>query len=102
MYLGDLDQEELAARSAKVEQELEDLGRNLTKSQSLYQIDQRAEECIKRFRGAHNKPARKRIAKVLFSVPRHQHQILPFYSRFAAIISTYYAEVGTELIRMLD
>ena len=44
----------------------------------------------------------KRIAKVLFNVPRHQHQILPFYSRFAAIVNTYHPEVGTELIRMLD
>ena len=102
MYLGEGDEEELAARSAKAEQELEDLGRNLTKSQSLYQIDQRAEECIKRFRGAHYRAARKRIASALFNVPRHQHQILPFYSRFAAIISTYHPEVGAELIRMLD
>ena len=102
VYLGEGDEEELAARSAKAEQELEDLGKNLTKSQSLYQIDQRAEECIKRFRGAHYRAARKRIAKVLFNVPRHQHQILPFYSRFATIVNTYHPEVGTELIRMLD
>ena len=98
----EIDEEELAARSAKIEQELDDLGRMLTKSQSLQQIDQRAEECIKRFRGTHNRSARKRIAKILFNVPRHQHQILPFYSRFAATINTYYPEVGIELIRMLD
>ena len=49
-YVDDADEAEIAARSTKVEQELEGLGRNLTKSQSLHQIDQRAEETIKAFR----------------------------------------------------
>ena len=39
IYLGEVDEEEAAARSAKAEQDLEDLGRNLTKSQSSHQID---------------------------------------------------------------
>ena len=49
-YVDDADEAEIAARSTKAEQELEGLGRNLTKSQSLHQIDQRAEETIKAFR----------------------------------------------------
>ena len=39
IYAGEEDEEELAARTAKAEHDLEDLGKNLTKSQSLYQID---------------------------------------------------------------
>jgi len=37
----------------------------------------------------------------LFGVPRTQHQLLPFYARFTAILSQYYPEIGVELLKML-
>lgn len=43
----------------------------MTKSQSKDQIDQRAEECIKRFKGAYSKQIRRNLAYILFSVPNH-------------------------------
>ena len=78
----------------KAEQELDEMNRLLSKSQSKDQIDQRAEECIKKFKGVYYKTTRKNLAYVLFNVPSHMQQLLPFYGRFAAIMNNYYAELG--------
>lgn len=34
---------------------------------------------------------------MLFNVQPHMQQLLPFYSRFTAILNTYYPEIGQEL-----
>jgi hypothetical protein len=39
---------------------------------------------------------------MLFAVPRTQHQLIPFYARFTAIINQYFPEVALELVKMLE
>lgn len=78
----------------KADHELDEMSRLLNKSQSKDQIDQRAEECIKKFKGAYFRHSRRKLAHVLFNVQSHMLQLLPFYSRFATIMNTYYPEIG--------
>ena len=53
------------------EQALNELTRLLNKSQSKVQIDQRSEECIKRFKGVYFKQTRRNLAYILYTVPGH-------------------------------
>jgi regulator of nonsense transcripts 2 len=94
----------MSEASKLAEAQFEELGKRIVKSQSKDQIDQRSEECIKRFSGPQNfaKVIRKRVAKMLFAVPRTQHQLIPFYARFTATINQYFPDVAAELVKMLE
>jgi hypothetical protein len=46
-----VDDQQIVDAGKKAEAQFEDLSKKLAKSQSKDQIDQRAEECIKRFSG---------------------------------------------------
>ena len=50
----------------------------------------------------HSKAARKRMAKSLYDVPRSQTALVPFYARFAAVVSQYYRDLGQELVSLLE
>jgi len=47
------------------------------------------------------KQTRRNLAYVLFNVPAHMQQLLPFYARFAATLAQYFTEVGSELVHCL-
>jgi UDP-N-acetylglucosamine transferase subunit ALG13 len=78
----------------KTETDMDDFTKKLQKSQSRDLIDSRAEELIKQFGENQHKPLRKRLIKFIFNVPASQHQLLPFYSRFTAIICRSYPEIA--------
>ena len=63
--LDGVSEEQLNDMTIKAEQELDEMNRLLSKSQSKDQIDQRAEECIKKFKGVYYKTTRKNLAYVL-------------------------------------
>jgi len=86
---------------AEAELALKEFSRLLNKSQSKDQIDQRSEECIKRFKGVYYRQTRRNLAYILFTVPSHMQQLLPFYGRFAATLNQYFSEVGSELVSLL-
>ena len=85
----------------QAELELDDMAQKLIKSQSKDQIDQRAEECIKKFKGIYYRQSRRSLARILFNVQSHMQQLLPFYARFASIMNTYYPEFGAEMVNLL-
>lgn len=49
-----------------------------------------------------NKNARKRLAKALFLVPRNRFDLLPYYSRMAAIVDRIWSEVTSPLVTELE
>jgi hypothetical protein len=84
------------------------MAKMLQKSQSKDQIDERATEFLKHFgiSSAHSqsvsgKGGRKRMAKILFDVPRSQIVLIPFYARFTAVVSQYFRDLGQELVTLL-
>ena len=48
------------------------------------------------------KSVRKRVVKALFSCPRQRLELLPYYSRIAAILTRVHPEVGPSLCKMLE
>ena len=80
------------------------MSKRLLKSQSKDQIDERATEFIKHYGGMQSpgKGWRKRLAKVLFDVPRSQMALIPFYARFTAILGQYFKDIPTELVNLLE
>jgi regulator of nonsense transcripts 2 len=48
------------------------------------------------------KSVRKRVVKALFSCPRQRLELLPYYSRIAAILTKVHPEVGPSLCKMLE
>lgn len=69
------------------EQEVEDMAKKMLKSQSVDQIDERATDFLKQNNYPNYKAGRKKMAKVLFDIPRNSLALIPFYARFTAIIN---------------
>ena len=91
--------------------DLDDMARRMQKSQSKDQIDERAQEFLKHYGGAMSssmafsqsgKGGRKRMAKILYDVPRSQMALIPFYARFTAIVSQYFRDLGQDLVQQLE
>lgn len=66
-----MSEEQLHEIEHQAEQSLNEMTRVLNKSQSKDQIDQRSEECIKKFKGVYFKQTRRNLAYVLYNVPAH-------------------------------
>ena len=49
-----------------------------------------------------NKNARKRLSKALFLVPRNRFDLIPYYSRVAAIADRVWPEVATPVVTELE
>ena len=92
-----------SSATGSTESELEEMAKKLVKSQSKDQIDERATEFVKQNSYAQFKAGRKKMAKILFEVPRNQLALIPFYARFTATVAQYFkGDMGNELVGMLE
>jgi len=60
------------------------------------------DEAAKDFCYVNNKLHRKRLVKTLFSVPRTQLVLLPYYARMVAVLNKCVKDIGPQLVSMLE
>lgn len=65
---------------------------------------EQADEIAEKFVVNHgtSKNSRKRLSKTLFLVPRTRYDLIPFYSRIAAILDRVYLDIPTPLVSDLE